>query len=255
MRDQALQLGEVGIGQFMDALLIVAFAAEGPAQHQLTTIHLAVDAQLVGQQRVRVMGQAGGFIQRVEQRIGAEALVELAEVVEGDLRARQCGQGLLAQVIGEVAQHAIAQAFMRHGAQLFLDRLDRIALPGLRGQAQRIGTGEPADAAGQVDVIEQGFAAVAFQLDQRASVTAPAAQHAGQGGQQQVVDLGAVGAWGLLQQLAGVFGIQAHADGVGIAVAQRPLWAGHRQCGVRAGQLVLPDAQFLTQGFATGIRL
>ena len=36
-----------------------------------------------------------------------------------------------------------------------------------RRQADREQAGEPADGAGQVDVVEQGFAAVAFELNQR----------------------------------------------------------------------------------------
>jgi len=260
MGDQAVQLGDIGLGQLADGVCIVALTAEGPAQHQLTAIHLAVDAQGVGQRRIRVMGQARRLIQRVEQRLAAEALVELAEVVEGDVGGWQRGHGLLAQVVRQVAQHAIAQPFVGYRPQLLFDRLDRGALPGrffdLHGrQAQWIGTGEPADTAGQVDLIEQGFAAMAFQLDQRRVMPAPAAQHAGQGGQQQVIDLGAVCAWGLLQQLTGVFGIQAHADRVGIAIAQRALCTVHRQRHRRARQVVLPHAQFFTQGFAAGISL
>ena len=255
MGDQAVQFGPVRIGQRLDCLRVVTLAAEGPAQQQFTAVHLAVHAQFIGQRRVRVMGQAGGFVQRVEQRLGSEALVELAEVVEGDLGRRQRGHGLPAPIVREVTQHAIAQAFVRHAAQLLLDRLDRVALPDLRGQAQRISAGEPADAAGQVDVIEQGLAAMAFQLDQRRGVPAPAAQHTGQGSQQQVVDLGAIGARRLLQQLAGALGIQAHADGVGVAVALRALWTVHRQWHGGTGQLLLPEVQFFTQGFAAGIRL
>jgi len=177
------------------------------------------------------MGQAGGFLQRMEQRVSAKALVELTQVVEGDLRARQCGHALLAQVIGQVTQHAIPQTFMGHATQLLLDCLDRVALLGLRRQTQRIGTGEPAHAAGQVDVIEQGFAAMAFQLDQCRGLPAPAAQYAGQGGQQQVVDLGAIGTRRLLQQLPGALGIQAHANRFGIAIAPCAsgtlYWQGH----------------------------
>eukprot|EP00659_Diplonema_papillatum_P008380 gene8379-biopygen8348 len=159
MFDQALQFRQVSVRQFSDGLAVVTLAAEGPAQHQLTAVHLAVDTQRVGQRRVRVVGDPGGLVQRVEQCVGAKALVELAEVIEGDTGARQRGHGLAAQVVGQVAQHAITQPLVGHAAQLLLDRLDRGALPGglfdmQRGQAQRVGAGEPADAAGQVDLVE-----------------------------------------------------------------------------------------------------
>ena len=51
-------------------------------------------------------------------------LVELAEVVKRDVGGGQCGHGLLAQVVRQVAQHAIPQAFVRHASQLLFDCLD-----------------------------------------------------------------------------------------------------------------------------------
>ena len=47
------------------------------------------------------------------------------------------------------------------------------------------------------------FAAVAFEVDQDLVVAGPAAQGAGQRGEQDVVDLGAVGGGYLVQQGAG----------------------------------------------------
>ncbi|MCY1452459.1 hypothetical protein D9M71_693790 [compost metagenome] len=82
---------------------------------------------------------------------------------------------------------------------MFLDGFDRGVEIGSRFEVDREQAGEPTDGARQVDVIEQVFAAMAFKLDQRAALPAPAANGAGQGGQQQVVDLGAVGRRGLLQ--------------------------------------------------------
>ncbi len=49
--------------------------------------------------------------------------------------------------------------------------------------------------------------------------------------------------------------IQAHADGVGIAMTQRTLWSIHRQGHLRAGQLLLPHAQLFAQRFAAAIGL
>ncbi|MNS17498.1 hypothetical protein D3C72_491740 [compost metagenome] len=204
MFDQALQLAEVGVRKVRDGLRIMALGAEGPAQDQLTAVDLTVDAELVGQRRIQIMGRAYGFIQRMEQGIATKTLIELTEVVEGNRCHRQCGHALATQVIGKISQHAITQTFMRHGAQLLLDRLDRRALPGRffnvrRRQAQRVSAGEPADGAGQVDLVEQGFAAMTLQLNQRRRLTAPAAQHSGQRRQQQVIDLGAIGRRSLLQ--------------------------------------------------------
>ncbi|MNV82669.1 hypothetical protein D3C71_1764190 [compost metagenome] len=108
---------------------------------------------------------------------------------------------------------------MRHCTQLFLDGLDRSALPGrvfdaFGCQAQGVGAGKPADGARQVNLVEQALTAVAFELNQRRVIAAPAAQHAGQGGEQQVVDLGPVSTGCLLQQLPSLLGVQPHADGL-----------------------------------------
>lgn len=106
--DQALQLIEVGLGQGGDSLTIMPFAAERPAQHQLATADLAVDAQLIGQRRIGIVDRAQRRIQRLEQRILTQGLVELAQVVEGDRRARQVGHRLASRRVGHVAQYAMA---------------------------------------------------------------------------------------------------------------------------------------------------
>ncbi|MNF49425.1 hypothetical protein D3C84_306960 [compost metagenome] len=258
--DQAAQFAEVGFGEVGNRRRGVTLTAERPAQHQLAAVDLAVDAQLIGQRRLRVVGDTGGFLRRQEQGPFAEALVELAEVVERDRRVRQSRQACAAGSIGQVAQHAIAQAFVRHAAQLLLDCLDRVALPllvraGHGGQANRVGTGEPTHGAGQVDLVEQGFAAVAFQLHKRRILPGPAADYPCQRGQQQVVDLGAVRRGRLLQQLARVLCLQAHADGLGQAVVPAALFVRSRQQGRGPGQAFAPAIEFLAQGLATGIGL
>lgn len=96
---------------------------------------------------------------------------------------------------------------------------------------------------------------MAFQLNQRRRLTAPAAQDAGQCGQQQVVDLSAIGARRLLQQLLGTLGIEAHADGLCMAVLPSALRVFAWQFGVRPSQLRLPPVQFFAQRFAAGIGL
>ncbi|MNZ13071.1 hypothetical protein D3C78_299580 [compost metagenome] len=258
MLDQGDQLEPVGLDQCFDGLRVIALTAEGPAQLQFTAIHLAIDAQPVGQRRRQVVGEPGAFIHRLVQRIGLELLVELAQVVEGNTRLGQRRHGFAHRRIGQVAQHAVAQTLVRHITQLFLDGLDRSALP--RGffdvqwaQAQRVGAGEPADATGQVHVLEQALAAVAFQLHQHRAVTAPAAQYAGQGGQQQVVDLGVIGSGRLLQQLPGAGRIQAHAEGLRLLVQVGPLRMIAGQFAAGGAQLCLPPGLLVTQRVTAGI--
>ncbi|KPB91315.1 Uncharacterized protein AC502_1352 [Pseudomonas syringae pv. maculicola] len=250
MGNQRLQLIQISLRQRFDGRGLITLGAEGPAQQQFAAIHLAVDAQLVGQRRVRIVGRARRLFQRTEQRIVGEALVELAKVIEGDRRHWQRLHGGLAGSVGQIAQHAIAKAFVRHLAQLLLDRLDRVARRCVGSQcwreAQRIGAGEPAHGAGQVDVVKQGFATVPFQLDQGRWLPAPTADHLRQCRQQKVVDLSAVGAGGLLQQLPGTFGIQPHADRLRVTILLAALRVMARQIGRRTAQLTLPDMQLFT---------
>ncbi len=250
MGDQRLQASQVILRQCFDGSGFIALGTESPAQQQFTAVHLTVDAQFVGQRRLWIVGRTWRLLQRTEQRVVSEALIELAEVVEGDRRHRQCLHGGLADTVSQVAQHAIAQPLARHLAQLLLDCLDRIARCRVDSrrwrQSQRIGAGEPAHRPGQVDVIEQVFTAVTFKLDQGRRLPAPTADHLCQRGQQQVVDLGSVGTRRLLQQLPGTFGIQAHADRLRMTILPTALRVMARQTRRRTAQLALPQVQFFT---------
>ncbi|VVN28723.1 hypothetical protein PS623_04669 [Pseudomonas fluorescens] len=258
MGNQRQQFAAIVFGQRGDGGVLVALAAEGPAQLQGTAVNLAIDAEPVGQRRVEVVGQARRRIQRLEQRMRIELLVELAEVVEGDPRLRQRCHAFAAGGVSEVTQYAVTDALVRHLAQLFLDAFDRaclglIVVAWLDGQGQWIGIGKPADAAGQVEVFEQAFAAVAFQLHQHFAVAAPAAQGARQGGQQQVVDLGVIGRRRLLQQLAGLFDLKVDAQGLCMSVEVAALRMITGQLTAHASQLRLPPAKLIAQRVAAGI--
>ena len=201
------------------------------------------------------MRGTAGFPGRGEQCVLGEALVELTEVVEGDPCLRQRGQCRLGLGIAHIPKQPEAHAFAGDFTQLLLDGLDRTCKVSGGCQAHREQAGEPADGAGQVDVVEQFFAAMAFQLNQCRAVAGPAAEGSGQCGQQQVVDLGAVDRWRLLQQLAGLFTVQANAD----ALAQMPglagLRVGGRQRVACIRQLPLPPAQFTGGNVGLCIRL
>ncbi|MNV03773.1 hypothetical protein D3C71_940540 [compost metagenome] len=179
MVDQRQQLSAEIDGQGFNLAQLEAVAAKGPVEFQLTAIDLTVHRQPVRQWRIGGLRGAAGFLGRGEQRVLGKALVELAQVVESHPRLRQCRQCGLRRSIAHVAQQAEAQAFARDVAQLLLDGLDRSAEVGGRRQAHREQAGEPADGAGQVDIIEQLFAAMAFELNQRRRFTGPAAEGAG----------------------------------------------------------------------------
>ncbi len=251
--DQRLQRLLVGLCQAGDGGLGEHLAAEGPVQAQLAAEHLAIDAEPVTQGRLRVLPGATAFLGRHPERAFGEVTVELAQVVEGDTRLRQAGERGTGLVAAQVAQQAVAQTLVRGGAQLLLDVLDGGADVGSRFQAHREQAGEPADGARQVDVLEQVLAAVAFQLNQRRGLARPGADGLGQGGQQQVVDLGAVRGRCVLQQLPGAGGVQAGGDAAGMAVVQGARRVVARQVRRRALQHLLPVAELIGHRPGTGV--
>ncbi|MCY1178281.1 hypothetical protein D9M73_186240 [compost metagenome] len=96
---------------------------------------------------------------------------------------------------------------------------------------------------------------MAFELNQRRRVSAPTTQHTGQRGQQQVVDLGAIGTRCLLQQLPGTLAVEAHADGLRMTILPPASGVITGQIGSGPGQVRLPPAQFFAQGLTAGVGL
>ncbi|MNN06860.1 hypothetical protein D3C81_1196670 [compost metagenome] len=118
MHNQRAQFERKGIGQRLHRSLGKHFAAEGPAQGQLTAIDLTIDRQPVGQLRRTADFRTAGLSGRTQQGIAVsiETGVELPQVVEGNAPLRHTLQGRLLLGVTEVAQHAIAQAFVRQRA-------------------------------------------------------------------------------------------------------------------------------------------
>jgi len=208
-------------------------------------VHLAIQAQPVAQRSIVIDAAACRLIRQAPQRILCRARIELAQVVEGDAWLRQSGQHLPGCLWAEVAQQAIADAFVRYAAQLFLDALDRRADIGSGLQAHRVQAGEPAQGARQVDSVEQFLTAMPFQLHQCRCLAAPGAKGLGQGGQQQVVDLGAIGRRCLLQQRAGQCKVEAAGECAGMAFGLATLWVVGKDAFATLGKLRLPVAQFV----------
>ncbi|CRM14859.1 hypothetical protein [Pseudomonas sp. 24 E 1] len=92
-----------------------------------------------------------------------------------------------------------------------------------------------------------------FQLDQCGGLLAPTADDARQCGQQQVVDLGAIGRRGVLQELACVFGTEADFQLAAQTVLQATLRVVARQVGARS--LCLPVRQLVVQRLRMGLQL
>ncbi|MCY1500485.1 hypothetical protein D9M68_345280 [compost metagenome] len=250
--DQRQQLVAVAVDQLLQAPGVELLRAEGPAEMQAAVLDHAVDAQPVVQRRGGIAAGAGGFAGALEQGSG-EAAVELAEVVEGDARRGQRRQFDLDGLRREVAQQAEAEAVVRHLAQLFLDAAQRRAGVAGGAEAQRIDAGEPAHAAAEVEAGELFLAAVAFQFHQQFRLAAPALPGAGQGAEQQVVDLGAVGRRRLAQQLAGAVGIQLQVEGDGIAGQRRAVDPRAGEFGLALAELGAPPGQL--RGQFVGLRV
>ncbi|MND58841.1 hypothetical protein D3C80_500140 [compost metagenome] len=255
MLDQPGQFVGVGIGQGLQVEGIEHGGAEGPGDVQFAVVDLAVQAEPVAQGCVRALLGAGALAGRGKQRVLIEAAVELAEVVEGDARHRQRRQRLTRRSRTEITQGAEADALVRYGAQLLLDALDRSVEIFRRGQAHRKQAGEPAHGTGQVDVVEQRLATMPFQLHQHRGVPAPTRHHPCQGGQQQIVDLSAVGGRRRMQQLPGQDFAQArmHAPGLAVGLGTGRVGTGQRHGGVT--QARFPAEQFLGQALLKGIAL
>ncbi|MNV05249.1 hypothetical protein D3C71_955770 [compost metagenome] len=126
------------------------------------------------------------------------APVQLAEVVEGEVRLR-CFQALLAAA--QIPQDTIAQAVRGYGPQRLLGAQNGLPRIRARREPHRIQRGEPADGPAQVHVLEQILAPVGFEFYAHAVLARPGAQAVRQRGQQQLVRASAVGLARLLEQL------------------------------------------------------
>lgn len=186
-----MQLGAQQRLQLVDVGSVEHRAAIGDFQAQLTAQHPTGVDQCIAQRSTQRLAATHAFEGRQEVGVG-KRLVELAEVVEGDLRRRQVAQA--GRVLAEITQLAVTHAGARQVAQVFAGGAQVRARLTAGLQADRIQRSEPADGPAQVQcrfAIDR-IAAVAFHLHQRGGLAGPGAQGAGQCSQQQVVDLHAL---------------------------------------------------------------
>ena len=255
--NQHHQLLGVVISQTLQGGLIKHFFTEGPTDAQLAAVHLAIEAQPVAKRCQWALIEPTVFCRRRKQGalIIVKTGVELTEVVEGDPGHRQFAQERLGLTVGQIAQHAEADTFVRDCAQLLFYLLDRITEAFDRRQAHWECGGEPAHAATEINTVKQVLTAMAFKLDQCRSLLGPGTDHTGQGGQQQVVDLRAICRRRLLQQALCRIHAQPCMHRACIAVVQTGGGCVAGQLGNHALQLRLPVGQLLAQLRFTGIAL
>ncbi len=120
VRDEPLKLGEEALRQRLDRGAAVPVLAVRPGRPQPAAGHRD---HHVEQPRppARQRRRAGRLPGRPQQRALLQGAVELAQVVEGDLRLVGSGQRFSPQV----AQDTKAEAAVRHPPQLLLDALEQ----------------------------------------------------------------------------------------------------------------------------------
>ena len=188
--------------------------------------------------------RARGFLG--EPPFASAHLVELAEIVEQEVARRRIGEGRGGLGV-QLRQQAEAEAFVRHRAQHLLDALQcrsRFATAGERVdgvelceiEAHGKDGGEPADAAREIDAVGDVLAAMALEIDdqlaRRHAVARllPSRHRQRQGRQQHVVDVGAIGARRVAQQVLRRAGIERQRQALAVGDTVR------RQRGVIARQ-------------------
>ncbi len=221
-------------GQFVrqpgHGLPVVYLAGVRPGELQSLGRDLPEDIEGVWPLRraVHATGQpAVGRVQEAARRAGA---VLSAQVVEAD--RRQVGQLVSGGGVQE-EQRAVAEAAVRHGPQVLLDGLQHGAGVGGPRHVQGDGVhgGEPAGGPREVGVLEQFLAPVSLQGHRHPVLPGPAGQDPAERAQQDVVDAGAVRVRYVLEQPAGLLGVEA--DGHALLVGD----------GVRAAGTVRPAAR------------
>lgn len=144
MRDERLQLGEETVGQRAHGLLAVQARRVGPGEGEAAVLDAADHVQEVGAElpAAAVAARVGQFGGVQPLRSGGRLLaggrhhVELAVVVEGDLRFGKVPQGVGGGAgRAEVTQGAVAEAPVGDGAELLLDRRHRLLPPSPAGRA------------------------------------------------------------------------------------------------------------------------
>src|SRR5689334_8630404 len=120
MRDQRSQSLDELRGEVFDRFATVHCLAVAPVHLQLAVDDHAADRQQVGPLIIRTLRWTTGFC-RGSELTATKYLIKLAQVVETDFRCRLS----LAFSSAEIAPHAIADAVLRHSAQLLFSGLQR----------------------------------------------------------------------------------------------------------------------------------
>ena len=204
--DEGREVLDESLSEGADGRVAVESGGEGPSGAELVVADEAIDLDEVGARAVGVHWGPRGFRGRLEEVVRVSVEVQLAEVIEADLRARESDQVVVVRV--EEAEDAEADAVVGDGAELFLDGQDGIAWGGWgRGvDEEREEGSEPADGAREVDIWEEINAAVAFEVDEGRVGVGPMGESEGEGGEEDFVDAGVVDGGHLVEEGASEVG-------------------------------------------------
>src|SRR5262249_4865380 len=166
--DGAQRCDKIG-GQPFDMGTGHLLLAEDPVGPQFAVAYLRQHFQRMCSAPARGVPGPGSLRSKCEELGAARDLIELAEIVEEQLRSfAVCEVGARARIPATISQQAVGQTAIRHLSNLLFDGLQRRLCPGARCQleAQRKQRCEPADRARQIKIVADMLAAMAFQLNQ-----------------------------------------------------------------------------------------
>ncbi|GCB53287.1 hypothetical protein SNL152K_10644 [Streptomyces sp. NL15-2K] len=244
------QLGHHRVGEPPDGLRAVQSPRVRPAEGHTAVLDAAHDIEDVGALFGEAVLAAGVQPCPAVPAVLAADPVELPQVVETHLGARRLAHALRdGGVPAQVVQRAVADSAVGYCPQLLLHRLHRRRPVAVLGQPQgdRVHGGEPSDGAGEVDVVEELLATVPLQMHRRALPPGPATQGAREGGQEDVVHLGAVHPRHVVQERLRLFGAERDRHRVLGRHGVVPAGRVERHGGGRAGRRLAPVRRLLRE--------
>src|SRR5215475_2431307 len=162
----------------------------------------------------RTAGRTAGLPDGFEERPLRQRLIELPQIIETDLWLSHSGQPAGDLFRSEVAERPVPEALVWNPPELLLDGFDRFAglAPSLKPQPYWEDRRKPANGSGDVEILEDLFPAVSFEVDQHCVSFGPLGEGQRQRRQQQIVDLRAIRFGRFLQKRERFFLLQRFSD-------------------------------------------
>ncbi len=216
--DQLAESAGIGRGPALRGFPGMGPHAVGQGDPEPALGHDADDVQQVGTVGARALHGAGGGSGSREKRALLGGGARLAEVVEADIGRRgRRGRRRLREEPGglriAIAEQAIADAAPGHAAQALHGAHQGIAGTGVAPfQDDRVERGEPAHGTRDVEIVEERLAAVPFQVHPEARGARPGRERPREGGEERLLDAGAIDRRQGLEQVRRLFGVELEGD-------------------------------------------